>query len=157
MLALSDPHLPGLRWADERAPLVLPIGEERGSLQHMGLRPAGEALLAYDTRGAQVFAVREGAVQGALPVDTGALDFPLVADQARVWAGGQALDGALALQAALPDGARAVLATEDWLVAEQDLDLVVYEREGLRIPDRLDFDVNSPGTEGVKTIRLHET
>ncbi|KAK4084686.1 hypothetical protein Purlil1_10271 [Purpureocillium lilacinum] len=32
-----------------------------------------------------------------------------------------------------------------------------YEREGLRIPDRLDFDVNSPGTEGVKTIRLHET
>ncbi|KAJ6441593.1 arylsulfatase [Purpureocillium lavendulum] len=30
-----------------------------------------------------------------------------------------------------------------------------YEREGLRIPDRLDFDVDRPGTEGVPTIKLH--
>ena len=30
-----------------------------------------------------------------------------------------------------------------------------YEREGLKLPDRFDFDVDNPGTKGVPTMTLH--
>ncbi|CEJ81052.1 hypothetical protein VHEMI01204 [[Torrubiella] hemipterigena] len=58
-------------------------------------------------------------------------------------------------------------ATESWQMETKDLWLwkdgvalqrfkeFNYEREGLKIPDKLDFDVENPGTVGVDTVTLH--
>jgi hypothetical protein len=163
-LVLSDPALPGVRWEDERSPVELDMPAERmEALQHFGVRALGTSVLAYEPRSATLWRIVEGLASGSRSLDTAGVEFPIVLDGERAWVGGVAVDEQLSVVGELPAGARVALATGAWLVAQQGLDLVVYDADSLAERARLPVDdlrspplVHDRSEDSRGPLRLHE-